>query len=218
MADAATIECFEWANKGIARCGNVGCAAIAVVGVAESAQRAEELLTPHYREQLMKINSPTRRAQSQAWRVAAREMLGGGIRFTYNAVGAPEIEDSLLRISVSHTSTLAVVAASSGPCGVDIERLDRNFQHVASRYISPSEEALPASSHPHFRAAIWCAKEAVYKYLGRREIDFVNDITIERVDTLRGVIEASFRGTPLPPIHLRIIEGHMLCLISSDSF
>ncbi len=216
MAEFATIECFKGVTKGIARCGSVGIAEVAIVKVAEAIKHAGALLTAEDMSDIRAITSPARRQQRMAWRVAAREVLGRSVRFTYNTVGAPEIDNSPQKISVSHSDSLAVVAISNGPCGVDIERLDRNFDRVESRYISPAEKALPTSSHPHFRATIWCAKEAIYKFLGMQEVDFIKDISILSVDMGRGVLIGSFRGRELPPIEMRITDRHMLCILSDS--
>lgn len=119
-----------------------------------------------------------RQREKDAWRALARMLLGDPTaQFSYSSIGAPLIEASHLNISVSHSATLVAVIISAEPCAVDVERLDRNFVGVASRYISPSEQPLLAlSSHAH--ALLWSAKEALYKYAGRKSLELLSDIRV----------------------------------------
>ena len=75
--------------------------------------------------------------------------------------------------------------ASDGVCGVDVERKDRRFESVASRYISEREWSLLqrcGCERSLFLAVVWCAKECLYKMGGREGVDFRRDIIIEGVN------------------------------------
>lgn len=97
----------------------------------------------------------------------------------YNEVGAPYIVDSKLHISVSHCATAAAVLIAEEPCGVDIERCDRNFERVAARYVTEAEIGV-LSDLPRDKslALIWSAKEALYKAKGATDVDFIRDVEI----------------------------------------
>lgn len=127
-----------------------------------------------------------RRSEWVAWRSVLRENAerwGVGsraLKVAYAATGEPIFEGLEGSISVTHCRGYVAVARSrGGRCGIDVERLDRNFENVESKYISATERQLAERvGQPDFRAAIWCAKEAVYKYLRREGIDFQRDMQV----------------------------------------
>ena len=122
------------------------------------------------------ISSQSRRAERLAWRLLLRSVLPTA-QVEYLSSGKPEIKNSQYNhISVSHCRDFVAVALSSKPCGVDIERYDRNFERVKSRYMSDEEVML--SAHNDWSAVVWCAKEAMYKMAGREGVDFKRDMQI----------------------------------------
>ena len=85
-------------------------------------------------------------------------------------------------------------------CAVDIEPETRNFSRAVSRYLTPEEKSL--SGDPFWPGIVWCAKEALYKYSGRRELDFRRDLRVEQVDLAAGMLTAissyiSFKKPPM---------------------
>lgn len=83
------------------------------------------------------------------------------IPYSYDRDGRPEIPNGP-HISISHTRRYAAVAISaSRAVGIDIEQSDRNFQRVAPKYLSHSEQEQMLEQE--CMAATWCVKEALYK-------------------------------------------------------
>lgn len=123
------------------------------------------------------------------WRaIVRRELPGADIR--YNAVGAPVVTNYPVHVSVAHCPGWVAVALSDRPCAVDIEPANRDMSRAAERFATPQELA---SGDP---LAVWCGKEALYKYAGRPGLDFRRDLRIERIeaDAMTGRIE---QGAPL---------------------
>ena len=112
---------------------------------------------------------------------------------------------------MSHCADCVALLLSDKPCGVDVERVERNFERVARKYISDAErEGLPVDS-PLKMAAVWCAKEALYKMMSREGVDFLRDIELLRLDVEAGEIEARLLDEQL--VQLRIVqpdEAHIL--------
>ena len=126
------------------------------------------------------FTSASRRAERLAWRRVLRR-ISPDAEVEYNASGAPLLKNSpYTHISVSHCRDVVAVALSCAPCGVDVELRERNFERVAERYISQAERALCAEAW--WLAAVWCAKECLYKMGGREGVDFRRDIIIEGVN------------------------------------
>lgn len=123
-----------------------------------------------------RFQNDKRRREHLAWRRIVREELGTNVAIDYNAVGAPTVDTPNTYISVSHGADMVAVAIADEAVGVDIEALERNFDRVKSRYMSDVESAL--DDNHDWAAMVWCAKEAIYKLYGRREVDLMDDIHI----------------------------------------
>lgn len=122
------------------------------------------------------ISSQSRRAERLAWRLLLRSVLPTA-QIEYLSSGKPEIKNSQYHhISVSHCQDFVAVAIATKPCGIDVERYDRNFERVISRYMTAEEQSL--SVDDHWAAVVWCAKEAMYKMAGREGVDFKRDMQI----------------------------------------
>lgn len=112
------------------------------------------------------------------------QLIGSNIEVAHKASGAPYIaERPDLHISVSHSSTQAVLAIShNGPIGVDTETLRPQLERVIDRYLSAEEQSEWTTPQDHLTA--WCIKEAAYKAADIPGIDLVGDITIHRPDVV----------------------------------
>lgn len=127
---------------------------------------------------LATAGSEKRARERAAWHALARTMLADhDAEFEYNAIGAPQIVDSQLYISVSHSATHVAVLISPCPCAVDIESCDRNFDRIASRYIAPSE-ALLHGQKELLQQQLWSIKETAYKYAARKGLNLRDDIIV----------------------------------------
>lgn len=120
-----------------------------------------------------------RKREYLAWRAIVRRTIGRDAIIAYNAVGAPILTNYPFRITVSHCQGRIAVGISDRPCAVDVERVDRNFRHILSRYLTPEEQRL--SAHPLFPAIAWCAKETLYKYAGEQKFGLLDDLHIDGI-------------------------------------
>lgn len=164
--------------------------------ITESEEQLNPLVSAQDRASARRFRSPARRIEHLAWRAALRQIVGD-TEVCYNDAGAPYIagapccdvgtsESRGVFISAAHTRGVAAVIVSDGPCAIDTESVARNVERTSARFISPAERALPASGDPEFPVMIWCAKEALYKFSGRRELDFLTDLEITAVDPATG--------------------------------
>lgn len=81
--------------------------------------------------------------------------------YTYNFLGQPVVRQEV-NISISHSQQFAALAINpKTPLGIDIERVNRNFQRVAHKYLTHSE--LAQVKNETDLALCWSVKEALYK-------------------------------------------------------
>lgn len=124
-----------------------------------------------------RFQNERRRNEHLAWRRVVRRELGRKISIGYNEVGAPVVDTPDTYISVAHGADCVAVAISDRRVGVDIERTDRDFGSVSSRYMTLAEQQLSADER--WAAVVWTAKEALYKLYGRRGVELREELQIE---------------------------------------
>ena len=87
------------------------------------------------------ISSPQRRLEITAVRSTIARLLGNGVTLSHNAHGKPYLSNGM-NISISHTKGYAAVIISGGKrVSIDIERIDRNVERVAAKFIRADERA-----------------------------------------------------------------------------
>ena len=117
------------------------------------------------------------------------------------------------RLSPLLPKRLARIAVCASPerCAVDIEPATRDFRRAASRYLTPEEEAL--SDDPLLPGIVWCAKETLYKYAGRRELDFRRDLHVVRLDLAAGTLAGRIGNGEPVRLSVSLDEGFILVYI-----
>lgn len=139
-----------------------------------------------------RFQNERRRNEHLAWRRVVRRELGRKISIGYNEVGAPVVDVPNTYISVAHGAGCVAVVISDSRVGVDIERADRDFGSVSSRYMSESEVQL--SSSECWPAMVWTAKEALYKLYGRRGVELRDELQIESYDVQNSKLKGRLIG------------------------
>ena len=155
-----------------------------------------------------RFQNDKRRREHLAWRRVVRNELGRDVVIDYNEVGAPVVDTPNTYISVAHGGDSVAVAIADEPVGVDIEALDRNYERIMSRYMSPAEEAL--SKMEEWPAVVWTAKEAIYKLYGKREVNLTQDIRIQTFDPELMLLIAEVRDTKGIVVKAQIVENSVV--------
>ena len=157
--------------------------------------------------------APRRRAEWLSWQaVVRRELNSPQLRFAYDDCCAPMIEGSALRLAVSHCEGSIAVALSDAPCAVDVEPAARDFGRVSARYMTSEERAL--SADPLWPAVVWCAKETLYKFAGRRELDLLGDLRIVQVDFPAGRLVGRIGGGEALTLRFLLLAGRVIVFLS----
>jgi 4'-phosphopantetheinyl transferase len=123
----------------------------------------------------------SRQKQWLAYRILIRELLKPDeFPVEYDVSGKPYLAGSDFHISVTHTDDLAAVIISRhARVGIDIEKIRPRIQKVRERFLHPEEESLIGKETELEQLTLaWCAKEALYKLYGRRNLDFRENIRI----------------------------------------
>lgn len=91
----------------------------------------------------------------------------------------PYLTDIQGFVSLSHTNEYAVAVVSlEEEVGIDIERISDKLSRVAHKFLSPTERTF-AGDDLFKMCVYWCAKESLYKWYGKKNLSFKENIYIE---------------------------------------
>ena len=172
-------------------------AVIAVWQVTETEEELKELsATPSDEmEEISFIRSESLRKQRLAVRALLNTLFDDKVYLSHHDNGKPYLENNPVNISITHTEKyVAVILHEEENVGIDIESLDRDFSAVEKKALSEDEiDDLEDDKRNEQLAIYWCAKEAVFKLLSRYNVDFAEQIEIERFRPRgEGELEATF--------------------------
>jgi len=126
------------------------------------------------------------RLQKLACRATLAELLGKNeICITYSETGQPLLKDN--HISFSHTINSVAVALSKRSVGIDIEELTTRILPLYPRFMSEREIADCDIHNLKDLYYYWCAKEAMYKWYSKKNLDFIEDLHVDKNEK-RGII------------------------------
>ena len=172
-------------------------AEIGVWQITETEEELKELSsTPtDEMEEISFIRSESLRKQRLAVRALLNTMFDDKVYLSHHDNGKPYIENNPINISITHTAKyVAVILHEEENVGIDIESLDRDFSVVEKKALSEDEiEDLEDEKRNEELAIYWCAKEAIFKLLSRYNVDFAEQIEVERFRPRgEGELEATF--------------------------
>ena len=147
-------------------------------------------------EEISFIRSESLRRQKLAVRALLDEMFEDKVYLSHHDNGKPYIENCVTNISITHTEKyVAVILNDNEDVGIDIESLSRDFSSVEKKALSEDEiDDLEEDEKRNGQLAIyWCAKEAIYKMLGQYDVNFAEQIEVEKFRPKKdGELEATF--------------------------
>jgi 4'-phosphopantetheinyl transferase len=124
----------------------------------------------------------SRKKQWLAYRLLVSDLLRpDNFPIEYNEGGKPFLAGSDFHISVTHTEDLAAVIISrNAMVGIDMEKIRPRVAKVKDRFLNPAELASINKDRELEQLTLaWCAKEALYKLYGDRNLDFRENILVE---------------------------------------
>ncbi|MBR6345883.1 MAG: 4'-phosphopantetheinyl transferase superfamily protein [Bacteroidales bacterium] len=172
----------------------------ATIGVWHVTESEDELIalssTPSDEmEEISFIGSESLRRQKLAIRALLNELFDEKVYLSHHDNGKPYIENNPVNISITHTENyVAVILHDDLDVGIDIESLDRDFSAVEKKALSEDEvDDLDEDRRNEQLAIYWCAKEAIFKRLSVYNLDFAEQIEIDRFRPRgEGELEATF--------------------------
>lgn len=171
-----------------------------VIGVWQITETEEELVRlgsvpSDEMEEISFIKNDSMRKQRLAVRALLCELFGEKVYLSHHDNGKPYLENSVTNISITHTQKyVAVILNDNEDVGIDIESLSRDFSAVEQKALSEDEiEDLDEDRKNEQLAIYWCAKEAIFKRISAYNVDFAEQIEVERFRPRgEGELDATF--------------------------
>lgn len=134
-------------------------------------------------EELEYTTNPQRRLERLAVRALLDILFPEKVYLRYHDNGRPYLGNSIVELSITHTKRfVCVLTHSSLSVGVDMESLTRDFSAVQSKALNQDEQDYLSDRDDiknHQLAIIWCAKEAMFKYMSINDVNFAKQIIVD---------------------------------------
>lgn len=131
--------------------------------------------------------------------------------------GKPYLVNSNTHISLSHSyDYAAVIISKDKKVGVDIELIKHKIKSIKHKFLSDVELAQKQiGDNTNGLYVSWCAKEAVYKWNGKKGLEFKQHIHIKpfklkEEGTLQVLVELSEGSRALEVSYFKTKDGYML--------
>lgn len=120
------------------------------------------------------------RRQKMAGRVLLNNLLGETGKIEYNEHGKPLLKSQPLDISFSHCKDKVAVMLSKKTAGIDIQDISPKIRRIVHKFLNqPELHSLKEETYETHATLYWCAKEALYKAYGERQLIFTDNIVIQ---------------------------------------
>jgi len=180
---------------------------------------AQVILDVEEENYLNSFGNVTRKKQWLGYRILLQHLLEGKrIKICYDQFGKPFIPGSECHLSVSHSvDYVAAIINRKGHIGIDIERIRERIERVKDRFLSEEElKNIGAEQRLEKLHICWGAKESLYKWYGKPDVDFKADMMLEQFHYLcigKGMFRATMNlpeGIGYFTIHYQKIGDYML--------
>lgn len=192
-------------------------------------ETAEELLAQlqlkeHELSYLDTLNNGKRNMHWLSTRVLLRRMLDteNYIDCKVDSSGKPYLSNFPHHISLSHSYDYAAVMISKNKAvGIDIEMVKDKIERIAHKFLSKEElEFIRDQDRIDQLYVAWCAKEAIYKLHGKKNISFLEHIKLKPFEyqgcgSFDAALDIGTRHREFR-VHYEKFDGYMIGFVSDD--
>ena len=121
----------------------------------------------------------------------------------------PRIDDNHYYFSISHSwPYVAAIVSPYHECGIDIQTWHRRMEHLQHKYLSPDEQKW-FNNDPKMLTLAWSAKEAAYKWQGRRGVEFIDHLVLDFLEEKNNLFYINIFLNLTSPPQLLTLEGSL---------
>tara|TARA_Y100000385_G_scaffold274163_1_gene316914 strand:+ start:310 stop:933 length:624 start_codon:yes stop_codon:yes gene_type:complete len=163
---------------------------------------AKELqLNKQEKEELANITFASRMLEWTAARYVQRILFPNGLKKDH--WGKPHLEGDNGFISIAHCKGYAAaVYSASQSVGIDIEPVHDKVQRIAPKFLNENELIdIGLEGKSEYFVMCWSIKEALYKWYGKKQLSFKNNINILNFDREEKIAEVLFTRDAVKSLH-----------------
>ncbi len=182
-------------------------------------------LKEHEKNYLESISKNKRNLQWLSTRVLLRSMMNTDhyIDCHVDEHGKPYLANFPYFISLSHSFDYAAVMISkTRPVGIDIEQIKTKINFVAHKFMNADELAfMDTENRIEHLYVSWCAKEAIYKLQGKKNVSFLDHIRLNRfkyseAGSLQARLESN-QDSKNFEVHYQKLNGYMIGYVADEN-
>ncbi len=143
-----------------------------------------------YAEQYNALRTDKRKREFLVARIACNLLMGAQVEVAYDKNQKPFLRNATQKISISHAKNIVCVAVHpSHEIGVDIEYATERLVKLQNRFCN-ANELQKFANNAQALLIIWCAKESLYKVIGKAAVDFSKHLEVIAIHQSSATIEA----------------------------
>ncbi|PCJ64522.1 MAG: hypothetical protein COA58_12330 [Bacteroidetes bacterium] len=150
-----------------------------IVALWHITETKEELQTLLPQSWLDSLNLNRVSTHNLAARVLAHQVRPDFAPLEKDEYGKPYFESEDHKISITHAGKYAgFMLTEKRDCGIDMEEITERVRRIVKKFVRKDEEDY-LDEDLKGMYAIWCAKEAMYKYYGLKSLDFKQHLKLD---------------------------------------
>jgi len=118
-----------------------------------------KIIHPNYHKDFINYKNESRKWQIFATKLLFNELIDNEILISKK--GIPYIDESSKEISITHTKNTIAIIIADYPCGIDLERNNRNTLKIKHKFTNKEDFKERNNSKELLKK--WCIKEVLYK-------------------------------------------------------
>jgi len=138
-------------------------------------------------EELLKINTyknDRRKIEQLSTRALVKEILPKNCYIEYDKFGKPELKNPSRNVSISHSKDfVGIIYSKNSRVGIDIEFISNKIERIAEKFLSKKElQQIDNQNKIKNLYLYWCAKESLLKIYGKKDLSFINNLKINKIN------------------------------------
>lgn len=177
-------------------------------------------LNPEELNKYREITNDKRKCEFLSIRKSIQTIYDENEYITYSSNGKPNLAISGHKISISHSKgLLGIILHNNLEVGIDLQHETDKIFKIKNRYMS-TKELQSSNSEEWQLLTYWCAKEALYKYYSKGNVEFSSNLFVhpfksEQSGILNGEIHMHDMNTTMP-LGYEVIEDTMVVYTLED--
>lgn len=134
--------------------------------------------------ELKRFSNEQRKKQILCARILTAHLLKKNkMKIFYDENSKPVLKNEKYFVSLSHSGELLAAIIDRLETGIDIERIQTKIERIREKFMSAEELRAVGEKYRIEKLYVhWCVKESLYKWYGKKQLDFRKNFFVEPFD------------------------------------